>query len=73
VVNQARPFRRPRGRSSRRRGQRLGSGVFLVLLVNVLMMGFCLAAILLSQPAVALVTGTGCVSLSRQLTRRLLS
>jgi hypothetical protein len=44
-----------------------------VLLINLFMMGFSLAAAWLAQPMLAVITGTGYVSLTRQLARRLLS
>jgi hypothetical protein len=46
--------------------------VCCVLLVDLLLMGVTVTAVALPQPALALVTGTGCVSLSRLLARSLL-
>jgi hypothetical protein len=58
---------------SRRRTRRLGGDVYCILFVSVLLMGLTVAAAALSQPALAVVTGTGCVSLCRRLARSLLS
>ena len=74
VMSQEHLRRRRRGQSrSHGPASRAGKNAFLVLLLSLLTMGFTIAAVLLDQPALAIVTGTGCVSLLRQLTRRLLS
>jgi hypothetical protein len=45
----------------------------LVLLIDLQLMGFSLAAALLAQPALAAIAATGYVTLSSHLGRRLLS
>lgn len=53
--------------------RRLGGEVYCILLVSLLLMGLTVTAAVLAQPALAVVTGTGCVSLCRRLARSLLS
>ncbi|MGA5304606.1 hypothetical protein ACPCHT_32175 [Nucisporomicrobium flavum] len=70
MVNDVRRQRGREGRPCRRHGDR---DVLVALLMNMLLMAFSLAAVALSQPTLALVVGTGSVSLARLLTQRLLS
>lgn len=72
VPTPAHPRRGPRGRSPQLDSPKLDDGVRCVLLVDLLLMGITVTALALPQPALALVTGTGCVSLSRLLARSLL-
>ena len=49
------------------------SGVLvLYLLLDLLLMSFCVVAVVLAQPALAAIAGTASVSLSTKLARRLL-
>ena len=63
------PDRRPRTASRRPTGRT----VAVPLLVNLLLMGFSIVAALLGESALAMVTGTGCVALAREIARRILS
>jgi hypothetical protein len=72
VFTEAHDHRRPHGSSGRLRGARLGRHVRCVLLLDVLLLGLAVTAVVLPQPALALVAGTGCVSLSGRLARFLL-
>jgi hypothetical protein len=74
VIRQRVRRRRP-GRGSPRdaSGVRDGRRVLLLILMDLLLMGFSIVAALLAQPTLAAIAGTAFVGLARTIARRLLA
>ena len=47
--------------------------MLLLVLVDLLLMGFSIAAATLAQPTLAAIAGTACVSLAKKIARRCLA